>query len=1196
MKTNKYLTISLTVIVCAITWIIAHMPPVSAAESKTFYVDINKGTKNGNGSASSPFKTLEQAKDVIRNMKNKGDITVDIAPGDYFIDEPIVFDSQDSAEDGYKIRYTSSAEEKPVISGGKRVDGWNLADAEKNVYVADVDMSGIRQMYVNDKRAVRARTDDYSVINQETAEINSKGYVTSNPEVGNWKNVSDIEFVYVTAWKNSRCRVQEIRTENNQFIIDMNSSLWRLIHSERTDGTNVSYPYYIENAYEFLDEPGEFYYNRFEKKLYYIPRDGENMKTAEVVVPSLERLVTVSGDLKEHIRGITFDHIAFEHTALFAPDSHGGWNDVQNNILKDDADFNYMNPAVYVSYADDVNFTDCEFSKLGGMGLNFYWGVRDSNITGNQFYDIAGGALAIGAVSRAYTGDLMNDTYNINVNNNYIHDVSFDYRGGAGLTIGYVSDVNVVHNEIGNLPWVGIHGGWGWVSSPVVGKRFYNINIEKNYLYNTMRGPTRDGGAIYMLGATGGTLDNLNEISENYIRQTDATTAPGCIYTDEGSSFYHVNKNVIDTYEAHSYYNYEVLKSINIWTNTICHVYSENNYYFANAMPRNDGTKTYENSILMKDVNWTDEAKTVMKNAGLEDEYRKILGGAKTEGFEKLVLDREISLKEGESIELTYFAQNSYGEMVSSNSYEVSFESENPEIVSVNQDTVTAHSSGMAQVIAIVKYGGKERRVPITVTVGDELSDVSYKDNTQVLLLDGTIETELICKTLLGNTVTDYQVVYESSNPEVARVDSNGVIKAISPGMCDITARVTSNGKTVSAVRTIKCQAKEKFDATGIQVIDISNAFDQADAWNIIGNGTVKQTSKYTLSTSGYSGYGGEVFEDTLLNFNVKIESPDTGWPTICFRMQDAAVNPITKGNSYLVTIKPDVIELQRFNSGKRTLLYGAVDGAIGKYGIMSNETIRYGKEYSIQLGALTQTDGNVRLIMNVNGYNVFDCIDDLDGRITTPGYFGCINQDGTTVFTKFRNMSAEEGAETPEFEDISDSWAKADIKKLQSAGIVHGITSTQFMPENTITRAEFLAMVVRVLNLSSMSEQKLFDDVEMTTWYAQNITAAVEAGLIDSHLISNDNFLPDKPIRRDEMASLLVLGYEYFYGTKPDLEDLSGFMDCETVETWAKNYIMSSVSCGLLRGDDSGFLLPTNTATRAEASAVLNRFMQLIE
>ena len=160
MKTNKYLTISLTVIVCAITCIIAHMPPVSAAESKTFYVDINKGTKNGNGSASSPFKTLEQAKDVIRNMKNKGDITVDIAPGDYFIDEPIVFDSQDSAEDGCKIRYTSSAEEKPVISGGKRVDGWNLADAEKNVYVADVDMSGIRQMYVNDKRAVRPRTDD----------------------------------------------------------------------------------------------------------------------------------------------------------------------------------------------------------------------------------------------------------------------------------------------------------------------------------------------------------------------------------------------------------------------------------------------------------------------------------------------------------------------------------------------------------------------------------------------------------------------------------------------------------------------------------------------------------------------------------------------------------------------------------------------------------------------------------------------------------------------------------------------------------------------------------------------------------------------------------------------------------------------------------------------------------------------------
>ncbi len=1196
MKVNNNLKKYLSVALCAITCMIAHVPFANAAENRTLYVDASKGTNSGNGSVSSPFKTIEQAKNAVRNMKTKGNITIEIAPGDYFITEPIVFDSADSADEGCEIRYTSASEDKPVISGGKIVDGWSLSDKGKNIYSADVDMPAIRQMYVDDKRAIRARTADFSVITSDTAEVNSTGYVTNQADVGSWSNISDIEFVYVTAWKNSRCKIQEIRTENNQFYIDMNPSLWKLIHKERTDGTNVSYPYYIENAYEFLDEPGEFYYNRSEKKVYYIPREGENMDTAEVIVPSLERLVTVSGDIKEHVRGITFDNIAFEHTAFFAPDSYGGWNDVQNNILKDDAEFKYMNPAVYVSYADGVNFTDCEFSKLGAMGLNFYWGVRDSNITGNHFYDIAGGALSIGTVYNASTGNLMNDSYNIDVTNNYIHDVSFDYRGGAGITIGYVTDSNIENNEIGNLPWAGIHGGWGWTGAMVVGKRFYNINIERNYIYNTMRGPTRDGGAIYMLGSTGGTLDNLNEISENYIRQTDATSAPGCIYTDEGSSFYHINRNVIDTYEAHSYYKHEVLRSINIWVNTISHVYSENNYYFANAKPRNDGTMTFENSILMNDVNWSDDAKAVMKNAGLEEEYRKILGGAKTEGFEKLVVERDIGLANGESTVLSYSAQNSYGETIPFESYDVSFKSEDENIVSVNQNTVMAHAVGIANIIATVKYGGGERKVPITVTVGDELSEVSYKDGTQVLLIDGTIETELICKTILGNTVTDYDVVYESSNPEIARVDSKGVIKAVSPGVCEITAKVTCKGKTVSAVRTIKCQAKEKFDATGIQVADISAAFDQPETWNIIGNGTVKRTSKQTLSASGYSCYGGASYQDELLSFNVKIESPDTGWPTICFRMQDAAVNPITKGDSYLVTVKPDVIELQRFNGGKRTLLYGAVDGAVGKYGIMSNETIRYGKEYSMQLGAITQDDGNVRLIMNVNGYNVFDCIDDLDGKILKPGYFGCINQDGATVFTKFSNMASDNTAQNTEFADISNSWAKADIQKLHTAGIVCGVTSTQFMPQNTITRAEFLAMLVRTLKLTSMSERKLFDDVELGAWYAQNVAAAAETGLIDGHFIVNDCFSPNLPIKRDEMASMLVLGYEYFYGTRPDLADLSEFEDYESVDTWSKNYIMSSVGCGLLRGNDSGFLLPTNTATRAEASAVLNRFMQLIE
>ena len=123
---------------------------------KTFYVspagdDANPGTKD------LPLATLGGARDAVRgvNRNMTGDIVVILAGGTYSIAEPIVFDHRDSATGGHKIVYRAADGQEPVLSGGRAITGWQ-PDADGR-WKASTNQSNFRQLYVNGKRAVRAR-------------------------------------------------------------------------------------------------------------------------------------------------------------------------------------------------------------------------------------------------------------------------------------------------------------------------------------------------------------------------------------------------------------------------------------------------------------------------------------------------------------------------------------------------------------------------------------------------------------------------------------------------------------------------------------------------------------------------------------------------------------------------------------------------------------------------------------------------------------------------------------------------------------------------------------------------------------------------------------------------------------------------------------------------------------------------------
>ena len=171
-------------------------------------------------------------------------------------------------------------------------------------------------------------------------------------------------------------------------------------------------------------------------------------------------------------------------------------------------------------------------------------------------------------------------------------------------------------------------------------------------------------------------------------------------------------------------------------------------------------------------------------------------------------------------------------------------------------------------------------------------------------------------------------------------------------------------------------------------------------------------------------------------------------------------------------------------------------------------------------------------------------------------------------------------------FFDTFGHWAETDITELSGMGIVSGITESRYMPQKTLTRAEFLALLVRGMNLEESTYKGEVPDVENDKWYRDAVQKAIDAKLINK----GENFRPEENITREEMCSLLVLCYEYenekIKAENIAFADLLEIKDTETVS--------KAVSLGLMVGRDDGKFAPTDTATRAEAASVVARYNRL--
>ena len=525
-------------------------PPASERAYATVYVS-QSGSDNNSGSESAPFLTLDRARRAVRtiNASMEGDIVVYVQGGLYILPDTLTFDARDSGMNGFRVFYAAYPGEKPVLSGGQQITGWVASG--NGLYRAQVGELRARQIYVNGSRAVRARTPDAgSYFHIRAWDTAGRVVEVSRDEVGDWERLNQVEMVILGKGVNqSNLRLASIAVSGTNARITAREPERTRLFEQEYPPKEPSRPYYFENAPEFLDAPGEWYLDAETRQVFYRPRAGEDMSVADVVAPRLERLVSLEGSLDAPVHDLQFHGLTFEHTTWLVPNNEGYVGDQASVVftekLPSDEITSYpghrLPAGVHVEAANNLRFERNVFRHMGTSALNFYRAVSDSTVIGNVIVDIAGSGISIDLNLEGNPRDRRMICRRNVVSNNYIARTGRDYFQTVGIMLGYTDNAIVEHNELVDMPYMGISVGWGWDDRD---SALRNNVIGYNHIEGVLNRMS-DGGGIYTLSRQPGTV-----IAENYVHDIARTGVQGSfpivgIYLDEGSNLITVRDNVL---------------------------------------------------------------------------------------------------------------------------------------------------------------------------------------------------------------------------------------------------------------------------------------------------------------------------------------------------------------------------------------------------------------------------------------------------------------------------------------------------------------------------------------------------------------------------------------------------------------------------------------------------------------------------
>ncbi len=509
------------------------------------YVSPN-GSDSAKGNASNPITTLAHAAELARAKVGKIPVTIYLSGGYHYLKEPLELSEVDGGTAEFPVRWKAKPGENPVISGGVQIKNWQQ---EKNglwsaILPNEVDKN-FRSFYIEDKRAVRARFPDTNFLKVAKAGADNRTNFFFKkdqiPEVG---NVKELELVFMHDWSITRIGVKSID--------------WKMNHLTTVDSIGGRLPffnitnwgehprYFLENAREFCDSPGEWYCDFKERKIYYYPRPSDNMNNTSCVIAIANKLLTIRGTLEKRASFISFEGIDFEHTNWQVPKN--GYCGVQACMYDDrnKVKRSWVPATIELDLAENCQFNQCTIRHTGGSGIWIRENCSAVEISKCHIYDVAGNGINIGEGSdRIVKGKSwwQSAPEQVSIGNKVSHtlieDCGKQFYGAIGIWGGLIANTIIDHNEIRDMPYTGISIGWMWNPSPTPCRE---NTINANHIHHIMN-KLSDGGGIYCLG-----LQPNSRISNNLIH--DVTVNAGRaesngMFLDEGITDLIVENNIV---------------------------------------------------------------------------------------------------------------------------------------------------------------------------------------------------------------------------------------------------------------------------------------------------------------------------------------------------------------------------------------------------------------------------------------------------------------------------------------------------------------------------------------------------------------------------------------------------------------------------------------------------------------------------
>jgi len=661
--TGRSLVAIAVLVSAALPAIVAYQMPASAATQATYYVAPNGNDANP-GTITSPLRTLQRARDVVRtvNANMTGDIYVYLRGGNYPVSSTIEFGPGDSGTNGFRIIYAAYPNETPVLDGGVQVTGWTQHSG--NIWKALLDRANkLRTLYVNDKRAFMASKTinsagchgAYNITAGQAgwawesgSQCDGARYsLTDFPAIA--RNQDDIEIETGTTWTTAIVGVRQVTTDGANRVALFQQPGAAIAQGAFNGNAQVGGSHKLMNAYEFLDTPGEFHFDKTSRTLYYYKANSENMTTATVFAPNnVSTVLRIAGtSTSSHARNITLSGLTVQHSDWNLVNVAGSaFKQAQQGNL---SAFAYAKGNFHVYYYRNVDVTPGiiqiqnadaillqrnRIQHTGADGISMVNDVQNSQLIGNYTNDIAGTAITVGHPQHVYIGDQTStnrEKYpvqveglpkNIEIKNNYIYDSAVLFNGHSPISAYFADTLIVQRNRIEKTPWSGITLGWGWwnfdgsagsiaPNRPTTTAK--NNNISYNHIIDTVQ-RLSDTAPIYTLGSQPGTT-----INNNYLQGVPAGHKYG-LHPDEGSAFITFRDNVlsVDTNVTWLINSDDFGRKHDL---SITQTYGPINKVSNKNLPNS----TIHDILVSSDYVWPAAAYAIAVSSGLEDSYRDIL-------------------------------------------------------------------------------------------------------------------------------------------------------------------------------------------------------------------------------------------------------------------------------------------------------------------------------------------------------------------------------------------------------------------------------------------------------------------------------------------------------------------------------------------------------------------------------------------